>query len=117
MLVLKIFHAFNFVGQGYPPKLFNLEHFLIYGIVYECTSPMYVCILCYNYALSIWIIWIYHMEYIFLYINVHSYMNKTVKLHKREWTDLTNSPSLLVIIIIGILLLPALLLAVTLTVY
>ena len=24
---------FNFVGQGYPRKLFNLEHFPIYGII------------------------------------------------------------------------------------
>ena len=24
-----------FVGQGYPRKLFNLEHFLIYGIQYS----------------------------------------------------------------------------------
>ena len=30
-VVLEIFHAV-FMGQGYPRKLFNLEHFLIYGI-------------------------------------------------------------------------------------
>ena len=30
-VVLEIFHVFNFVGQGYPQKLFNLEHFPIYG--------------------------------------------------------------------------------------
>ena len=30
-VVLEIFHAFNFRGTGYPRKLFNLEHFPIYG--------------------------------------------------------------------------------------
>ena len=31
-VVLEIFDVFNFRGQGYPRKLFNLEHFPIYGI-------------------------------------------------------------------------------------
>ena len=31
-VVLEIFHVFNFRGQGYPRKLFNLKHFPIYGI-------------------------------------------------------------------------------------
>ena len=31
-LVLEIFHAFNFRGQRYPQKLFNLEHFPIYSM-------------------------------------------------------------------------------------
>ena len=31
-VVLEIFHVFNFCGKGYPRKLFNLEHFLIYDI-------------------------------------------------------------------------------------
>ena len=30
-LVLEIFHDLIFVRQGYPGKLFNLEHFPIYG--------------------------------------------------------------------------------------
>ena len=29
----KFFMCLIFVGQGYPRKLFNLEHFLIYGIL------------------------------------------------------------------------------------
>ena len=31
-VVLEIFMCLIFVGQGYPRKLFNLEHFPIYGI-------------------------------------------------------------------------------------
>ena len=30
-VVLEIFMCLIFVGQGYPRKLFNLEHFPIYG--------------------------------------------------------------------------------------
>ena len=31
-VVLEIFHVFNFRGTRHPRKLFNLEHFPIYGI-------------------------------------------------------------------------------------
>ena len=32
----KFFMCLIFVGQGYPRKLFNLEHFPIYGISVVC---------------------------------------------------------------------------------
>ena len=31
-----------FVGQGYPRKLFNLEHFPIYGIYQQTLAPLHV---------------------------------------------------------------------------
>ena len=34
-LCWKFFMCLIFVGQGYPRKLFNLEHFPIYGSCYE----------------------------------------------------------------------------------
>ena len=34
-VVLEIFMCLIFVGQGYPQKLLNLEHFPIYGISIE----------------------------------------------------------------------------------
>ena len=32
------------VGQGYPRKLFNLEHFPIYGIAFISTVPPPGCV-------------------------------------------------------------------------
>ena len=34
--MLKIFHAFNFRGTGYPRKLFNLPIYGMYILVYVC---------------------------------------------------------------------------------
>ena len=46
-----------FVGQGYPQKLFNLEHFLIYGIL---RMYVYTFICTYNIRTRITVIYLVH---------------------------------------------------------
>ena len=46
LLVLEIFMCLIFVGQGYPRKLFNLEHFPIYGIMFKFSNSNTFAISC-----------------------------------------------------------------------